>query len=178
MPQDLLVSDPATANRLFREYSRSSAFKLSLGIQEIRMLRYGHYVDGFAWSDHPVGTPSEHAALKRLLDKGLVQRKEGESPQLTPVGKLVLLLLGYSGHIVPPPHIEHDRRQWSRLDVLKALHHAASWNNDIMWWPSDLVESGEQGLLIMRPKYDGDERDGLPCRWLIHEDAIERDFGE
>lgn len=179
MPESLdnsLVTSEADARRIFREYTRSSAFKLSLGVQEIRMIRNGWYVN--AWSFGP----QEMAVMKRLMDKGLlIHERDGEQPKLTQAGKLVRILLHMSGHIVAPPPKQPGghRRDWSPVEVLNEIYHAFNGGrNAMVWWPGELFQTAEdQAVLALQPKYEGDCEGGRPRRWLIHSDQISHDYG-
>ena len=172
---DALVKDEVTANRLFREYTRSTAFKLNLGIQEIRMIKQGF---NNAWAF----TAQDLAVMKRLMDKGLlIHERDGESPKLTQAGKLVQILLHISGHIVHPVPTGYNAtgtpQDWTPKEVLNEISHAFdNGRHSMLWWPSELFQAGEEAVLAIQPKYNGDARGGRPRRWLIRSDQIGHDY--
>lgn len=91
---------PEAARDRFAEYSRSSSYRLDLGIREIRMLGNRSYRRPFALDD-----AADLATLQKLCDKGLVDGLYSGRAWLTRAGQLARGLIVESRHVVeaPPP---------------------------------------------------------------------------
>jgi hypothetical protein len=91
---DALDTQPGAeaANDRYRQHTRTAAFCLTIGIQEIRGLA------NQLWTGIHL-TASEKATIRRLADKGLLQI-EGEQIGLSTAGSLLTKMLKLSQHIV------------------------------------------------------------------------------
>lgn len=108
----------------FAEASRSASFNLSLGIREVRMIGNNDWRLVSSWMPQELGT------LQRLIDKGLVEHEEGQSPKLSEAGMLMRHMLILSGHL---RYNEHpDKLEPS--DLLDIMNHGLQWYRDGNHW--------------------------------------------
>ena len=170
------VADEPTAVERFAEATRSAAFSLNLGVREVRMLA------GNNFHHRNLYTASEHAAMQRLIDKGLLLKKDGEAPKLSEAGELVRRLMVISKHVVIPDTPRH--KVCDMLDHVK--HSINAIGGRCAGW---LVRAGFEkdsdgkilGLVIREERPDYEERFNLEMerprkktQWLIKADGIER----
>lgn len=152
------------ARDAFVQHSRSVAFSLSLGIQEIRLLA------ARPWDPDKSMARADLAVLQRLFNKGLLEAVAGQRPRLSEAGKLLRQLLVYSKHIEPNPDV------WtSPLNVLDLLIHAASWNmadishGFVMKHVEKRVIDGEPHMIVRL-----NEGYGNYSEWAIARSAVKR----
>jgi len=81
------------ANERYREHTRSAAFYLMIGIQEIRALA------NELWTNTHLAA-SEKVTIRRLADKGFLQIEDKAKVILSPAGELLTEMLRLSQHIV------------------------------------------------------------------------------
>ncbi len=166
-PFDVAQTLAATAEQAranLAHTTRSAAFNLSLGIQEIRMLA------GRPWDPDKSMARAELPVLQRLFNKGLLEGVAGQRPHLSEAGKLLRQLLVCSKHIEPNPDV------WtSPLNVLDLLIHAASWNmadishGFVMKHVEKRVIDGEPHMIVRL-----NEGYGNYSEWAIARSAVKR----
>lgn len=170
-------SDAAGAKRRFAEATRTATFSLALGIREIRMLQQQPWHDAWAMMPQELGT------LQKLIDKGLLEHTDGESPRLSKAGWLMRQLLIHSGHIVfykHAPRNEAIEPEPNEADVVELIHQGLKLISDPRLEGSQLDNLGEKHEVVIttgpieQPRGQA-RRCGFPRKkWVISETDLRR----
>jgi len=80
-------------NERFGDHARGSTYSVHAGVREIEQLTKAEFVDD--WRT----TPAERCALRRMVGKGFLERRDTGEYQLTLAGKLQRMSMYCSGHI-------------------------------------------------------------------------------
>lgn len=157
--QRAIESDSFTSVDRLKNYTRSASFSMQLGIREIRLLQAQPW--NTSWGMQSV----ELAALHKLIDKGLLEHKVGETPRLTEAGKLMRQLLALSEHITPKDVCVDEHDVFGKIERALAQHAEPLYTHQ----KGELREiNGELNLVVQLNGGDG------WTEWAIPRSAVQR----